>query len=177
MILEKLAQRGHLGARRALDAYNENQPRDERGRWGEGASGASGHAKASRQHEGAADEHAARGEHAAAKVHRVAAKAHRAASLMHGDHIIRGSGGLRTSNHSGLEIQQAREKARAASVKAHEESAKVRASRSLAASRNFFPNEAKASKGLGSLAAPRNFFPNEAKASKGLGSLGRYRGK
>jgi hypothetical protein len=73
-------------AKRIMDAYNSDQERDERGRWGSGGPGSgaethSEHAASAVSHATAAYEHHARGEHDAARAHEVAATLHQTASV------------------------------------------------------------------------------------------------
>lgn len=79
-VLARLARRGHLGAK-ALDAFNPDQARDERGQWtsdgggpGSGASTATEHTASAKYHKEISEEHASRGERAAAAAHTAAVK-------------------------------------------------------------------------------------------------------
>ena len=70
--LKRLADRLHPGACAVMDAYNPDQPRDERGRWGSGGPGsgarsASEHNASMESHKTAAIEHHYRGQHEAAR--------------------------------------------------------------------------------------------------------------
>lgn len=85
-VLARLARRGHLGAK-ALDAFNPDQARDERGQWtsdgggpGSGASTATEHTASAKYHKEISEEHASRGERAAAAAHTAASMAHSAAA-------------------------------------------------------------------------------------------------
>ena len=101
----KLAGKGNKLAARVLDAFNPDQERDERGRWGGGGPGSNAstsastkanaesakvgvvqmysstwHADKATSHATAAQEHHANGEHEVAKAHEEAAKLHTLAS-------------------------------------------------------------------------------------------------
>jgi len=72
-------------AKRVMDAYNPDQERDERGRWGSGGPGSgaetqSEHAASSKYHTAVAVEHGKRGEAEASRAHALAAAAHKKAS-------------------------------------------------------------------------------------------------
>jgi hypothetical protein len=105
-------------AQRVMDAFNADQPRDERGRWGEGGPGSgathgSEHKASSDYHAKAAIEHGHRGEMEAGRAHALAAVAHQKASYNSQDvsHASRNSELTRT--------------AQKASAKANAETAKV----------------------------------------------------
>jgi type IV secretory pathway VirJ component len=63
-------------AKRVMDAYNPDQPRDERGRWGAGGSVSQGHEMTAASHTEAARVLTSQGRHYAATLHSQAATAH-----------------------------------------------------------------------------------------------------
>jgi hypothetical protein len=119
MILERLARKGHRAAAAVLDAYNPDQPRDERGQWGEGGPGSgaastSEHIASKTYHLKAAEEHHARSEHDAGK-------AHESAAAYHGNAASPGSGGSASKSYR----EKIKGLAQQASTKANAESAKL----------------------------------------------------
>lgn len=81
-ILERLARRGHKSAAAVLDAFNPDQPRDERGRWGEGGSASTSaeHSAAEAGHASAAEAAFKSGDKVLYHAHETATRAHREAA-------------------------------------------------------------------------------------------------
>lgn len=81
MNIKELALQGHLIAQRVMDAFNADQPRDERGRWGAGGPGSG--AETLSEHNASAEFHRTVAElqlGSESESHMAAAMAHEAAS-------------------------------------------------------------------------------------------------
>lgn len=85
-VLERLARVGHRAAAAVLDAFNPDQPRDERGWWGEG-----GNASTSAEHTSASEAHAKAAEIAFKAGDKVLYHAHESASRAHREAAQSGS--------------------------------------------------------------------------------------
>ena len=127
--IEQVSRLGNAAATRVLDAFNADQERDERGRWGSGgpgsgASNVSEHEASAKSHGAAAIEHGHRGEMKAGRAHALAAVAHNKAVLAEKNVEATKLHDPMYGTRQGERVSAANE-ARAASAKANRESTKV----------------------------------------------------